>query len=105
MMPADPAMILTFVVIVVTIGLYALERYALEAVALAAVVALLVVFSVFPVATATGASFGPAEILAGFANPALVTVICLLIVGQALFQTNALETPVQSESDSPHSKY
>ena len=95
MMPADPAMILTFVVIVVTIGLYALERYALEAVALSAVVALLVIFSVFPVPTATGEDFGAAEILAGFANPALVTVICLLIVGQALFQTNALETPAK----------
>lgn len=95
MLPADPAMLLTLAVIAVTIGLYALERHALEAVALGAVVALLAIFTAFPVTTADGTPFGSTEILAGFANPALVTVICLLIVGQGLFQTNALETPAK----------
>ena len=93
MLPADPAMILTFVVIVFTIVLYALERVALEAVALGSVVAFLLIFSVFE--PATGGTIGPSELLAGFANPALVTVICLLIVGQGLFQTDALERPAK----------
>lgn len=93
MLPADPAMILTFVVIVFTIVLYALERFALEAVALGSVVAFLLIFSVFE--PAGGGTIGPGELLAGFANPALVTVICLLIVGQGLFQTDALERPAK----------
>ncbi|WP_029056830.1 SLC13 family permease [Stappia stellulata] len=91
MLPADPAMILTFVVIVATIVLYAMERFALEYVALGSLVALMVIFTVFPGET----GIGPGELLAGFANPALVTVTCLLIVGQALFQTDALEKPAQ----------
>eukprot|EP00873_Tetraselmis_striata_P035841 jgi/Tetstr1/456105/TSEL_042874.t1 len=91
MQPADPAMILTLVVIVATIVLYAMERYALEYVALGSLVALMITFTVFPGET----GIGPAELLAGFANPALVTVTCLLIVGHALFQTDALEKPAQ----------
>lgn len=39
MLPIDPAMLLTFVVIVATVVLYALERVALEVVALGSVVA------------------------------------------------------------------
>ncbi|MHC5653884.1 SLC13 family permease [Stappia sp.] len=94
MMPADPAMILTLVVIVVTIVLYATERFALEAIALGSIVAFLAIFTAFP-ANLGGTPFGAAQILAGFANPALITVICLLIVGQGLFQTNALERPAK----------
>lgn len=91
MLPADPAMILTLVVIVATIVLYALERQPMEYVALGSLVALLAIFTAFP----GDSGIGPAELLAGFANPALVTVICLLIVGQGLFQTDALEKPAQ----------
>ena len=35
------------------------------------------------------------ELLAGFSNPALLTVLALLIIGQALFQTDALDAPAQ----------
>ncbi|MBO0345976.1 SLC13 family permease [Roseibium limicola] len=82
----DLPMALTFMVVAATIVLYALERIAIETVAVGAVVALMVIFSIFPNEAVT-----PAGLLSGFANPALITVICLLIIGQGLFQTDALE--------------
>ena len=81
MLPADPAMLLTFVVIVVTVVLYAMERLALEVVALGSVVAFLLIFTFFQPADPS-VTVSASELLSGFANPALVTVICLLIVGQ-----------------------
>ncbi|MES0879432.1 SLC13 family permease [Roseibium sp. SCP14] len=92
----DIAMALTFVVIASTVVLYALERYSIEAVALGSVSAFIVIFSIFPVTTADGTSVTTADFLAGFANPALITVICLLIIGQGLFQTDALEGPAKT---------
>ncbi|MBC2859315.1 SLC13 family permease [Stappia sp. 28M-7] len=94
MLLADPAMLLTFVVIVITVVLYAMERLALEVVALGSVVAFLLIFSFFQPADPS-VTIGASELLSGFANPALVTVTCLLIVGQGLFQTDALEKPAK----------
>lgn len=91
----DIAMALTFVVIASTVILYALERYAIEVIALGSVVSLAAIFTVFPVETAKG-PVTTADFLLGFANPALITVLCLLIIGQGLFQTNALENPAQA---------
>jgi len=90
------AMALTFVVIASTVVLYALERYAIETVALGSVTAFIVIFYVFPVTAPDGRTIRTADFLAGFANPALITVICLLIIGQGLFQTDALEAPAKS---------
>ena len=36
---------------------------------------------------------GPDELLAGFSNQALITVLAMLVVGQGLFHTDALERP------------
>lgn len=91
----DVAMALTFVVIASTVVLYALERYSIEVIALGSVVSLAAIFTFFPVQTERG-PVTTADFLAGFANPALVTIICLLIIGQGLFQTNALEGPAQA---------
>lgn len=37
----------------------------------------------------------PRDLLAGFANPALITIMALLIIGQGMFQTGALDTPTR----------
>ncbi|MBO6756039.1 MAG: SLC13 family permease [Roseibium sp.] len=95
MQSVDMAMALTFLVIASSVVLYALERYAIEIVALGSVVAFIVIFTVLPVDNGSG-MITPADFLAGFANPALITVICLLIIGQALFQTDALEGPAKA---------
>lgn len=94
MLAIDIPMALTFLVLAVTVLLYSTERYSIEAVALGSVVAFIVLFTVFPVASDDG-FITPSDILLGFSNPALITVICLLIIGQGLFQTDALEKPAQ----------
>ena len=82
----------TFAVIGVAVVLFALERAAIEVISLGVIIALLLLFYFFPV---TGPSGLPAitheAILAGFANPALITILALLVIGQALHQTGALE--------------
>ena len=92
---ADIAMALTFVVIASTVVLYASERFPIETIALGSVVSLIVIFTIIPVGTADG-PVTTADFLVGFANPALITVICLLIIGQGLFQTDALEKPAKA---------
>ncbi|WP_420411085.1 SLC13 family permease [Roseibium sp.] len=92
----DIAMVLTFVVIAATVVLYALERYPIETVALGSVSAFIVLFTVIPVTQSDGSIVTTSDFLTGFANPALITVICLLIIGQGLFQTDALEGPAKA---------
>lgn len=94
MAAADLPMLLTFAVIAVTITLYALELYSIEAISLGSLVSFILIFTFFPLQD-SDQTFGVSELLAGFANPALVTVLALLVIGQALFQTDALERPVQ----------
>ncbi|MEC9343962.1 MAG: SLC13 family permease, partial [Pseudomonadota bacterium] len=83
------AMWATIAIISVTVACYAVERWPIESVSLASIGAFLLLFSILP--EGTGPS--PGELVAGFAHPALVTVLALLIVGQALFNTDALDTP------------
>jgi di/tricarboxylate transporter len=92
----DIHMWVSFVVIVVTIAGYALERFPLEGVALGSLAALLLFFGLFPYETAAGRLLAPEMLLIGFANPALITVIALLIVGQGLFATDAMEVPART---------
>ncbi|PVB63264.1 SLC13 family permease [Labrenzia sp. 011] len=92
----DIAMALTFLVIASTVVLYAIERYSIETIALGSVAAFIVIFSVIPVTRPDGTPVVAGDFLAGFSNPALITVICLLIIGQGLFQTDALEGPAKT---------
>ncbi|MEZ5872622.1 MAG: SLC13 family permease [Nitratireductor sp.] len=84
---SDFAMWATFAIIIATITAYAIEKWSIEAVSLAAVAAFLIVFGLDD---SNGAP-GPGDIVAGFANPALISVLSLLIIGQGLFQTDALD--------------
>ena len=84
----------TFAIILCTIVAFAIERWAIELVSLAAVVAFVLLFSAFPMQGGPTEVL-PADLLAGFANPALATVLALLIIGQALFNTDALEKPTK----------
>ena len=70
---------------------YAWERVSLEMTSIAVVVALLLLFHFFPLADAAGAgALSPAALLSGFANPALITVMALLVIGHGVFLTDAL---------------
>ncbi len=77
----------------VVVVLYASERFSIELVSLAALTGLLLFFSFFPVLDAEGTNLlTPADLLAGFANPALLAIIALLVVGQGLLHSGAFDT-------------
>ncbi len=83
---------LTFALIGVTLILYATERLPLEVTALGVICALLITFHVAPIADGDGINqLNAVQLLAGFANPALITVVALLVLGQGLAQTGVLE--------------
>ncbi len=94
-MAAAPTLLtwLTYAAIVAMIVAYALERWAIEIVSLVALVGWLVLFWAVPMLAGTRSPLGPDDLLAGLANPALITVLALLVVGQGLFHTDALEKP------------
>lgn len=80
----------------VTIIFYMLDRWSMELVSICVIAALLLLFSL-PGATASdGTEVSVAVLLSGFANPALITIMALLVVGQGLFQTGALEGPTKA---------
>lgn len=79
-------------IVAVAIVFYVWEKFAIEVVSAVIVAAILVFFQVFPLAENNPDA---AAILAGFANPALLTIMALLVVGQGIFQTGAMEGPTQ----------
>ena len=85
----------TYALIVLSVVGYAMERWPIEAVAAASLSAFLLLFSVLPFADASGQMVTSADLLSGFANPALITVLALLIVGQGLFATDAMARPTR----------
>jgi di/tricarboxylate transporter len=88
-------MLASLAIVVVSIGLYASDKWSMELVSMGIIVALLLLF-VLPGATAMdGSPVRAAALLEGFGNPALITIMALLVVGQGLFQTGALEGPTR----------
>ncbi len=82
----------TFAIIVGALVLYALERYPMEITSIGVICALLVFFHFFPVAEPIGGGRVDAvRLLQGFANPALITVVALLVMGQGLVRTGILD--------------
>ncbi len=88
---------MTFAVITCTIVAFASEKWSIEGVSLATLVALLCLFSLVPQSSQTPVT--APDLLMGFANPALITVLALLVIGQALFNTDALERPAEALSN------
>lgn len=87
---------LTFLIILGAIISYALDRIPLETTSVLTVVALLLLFNLMPLRAASGAEvLDTRDVLAGFADPALFAIIALLIVGQGLIQTGALDGAAQ----------
>lgn len=80
-----------FMLIVVALALYATEKLSFELTSLAVICALLLLFHFAPIPGPNGFNrMGPERILSGFANPALITVLALLVVGDGLSRTGAL---------------
>lgn len=85
-------MMATLLVIAISTVLYATERYSIEAISLGVLAAYLVIFEIIGLPARDG-TLGAAEILSGFANTGLITITALLVVGQGLYHTDALERP------------
>ncbi|MGE0847329.1 MAG: SLC13 family permease [Flavobacteriaceae bacterium] len=85
--------IITILIVVAAIAAYAMEdRIPLEVTAIGTVAVLLLLFELIPLTDAAGRRMvTPESLLAGFANPALVTVMALLVIGQGLVRTGALD--------------
>jgi len=80
-----------FILIAVALAFYATEKLSFELTSLAVICALLLLFHFTPVPGPDGLNrMGPERILSGFANPALVTVLALLVIGDGLSRTGAL---------------
>jgi di/tricarboxylate transporter len=78
-------------VVVLGLFLFSSSRISMESSGLAVLTALVVGFQIFPYEGEYGA-LGPADFLNGFANPALITIVALLICSKALEVTGALHT-------------
>lgn len=88
---------LVFATIVAAIAAYSVDRIPLEISSFASVVLLMVLFYAFPVVNDAGEPVVTnRDLLIGFADPALITIMALLVVGQALVQTGALNGPAQT---------
>ncbi|WP_316859627.1 SLC13 family permease [uncultured Cohaesibacter sp.] len=86
---------LTFAVIFFSIVFYSLEYFSIEITALGSLLSLMLIFVGLPSSSEAAGLVTLDDLLAGFANPALLSVLALLIIGQGLFQTDALDSPAQ----------
>lgn len=87
---------LTFATIAVAVGFYAAGRVSMELTSLFTVGSLMVFFHLFPVTNAAGdVTLSTSQLLSGFASPALFAILALLVIGQGLFISGALEGPTR----------
>ncbi|HXI87714.1 MAG TPA: SLC13 family permease, partial [Parvularculaceae bacterium] len=86
----------TLAIIVVTIILYASDRFSIELIASGSLAALLLLFYAAPLLDDAGKPLlTTTALLAGFASPGLIAIMCLLIIGQGVFQSGAMELPTK----------
>lgn len=80
-----------FGLIGLAIALFMSERVALEISAMIILSLLMLFFEIMPLTGEDGSSIlSTSELLQGFANPALIAVMALLVLGQAVIRTGAL---------------
>jgi len=88
----------TFALIAGAIVLYAIERFPLEQTSLALLTSLLLLFHFAPLeigGNGAGTNLDARALLAGFADPALIAVLALMVVGQGLIRTGALDESIR----------
>ncbi len=98
-MIAELHMWVGFAIILVAMVAYASERVSMELTSLLVIISLMLLFTFVPLLSADGTPvLQNADILAGFANPALITIMALLVMAQGLFQSGALEKLIEQAS-------
>lgn len=99
LLASDFHMWLTIAVIIGAVIMFAWDRIPMEATSLLIVVTLMLVFSLIPMRDGSGETILSLEmLLSGFSNPALIAVIALLVMGQGLFHSGALESLIDKAS-------
>ncbi|WP_300379004.1 SLC13 family permease [Henriciella sp.] len=93
---SDWPMWASLLAVLATIVLYMLDRWSMEIVSIGVVAMFLVIFSLPGAIGADGEPITSADLLSGFGNPALITIMALLVVGQGLFQTGAIDGPTKA---------
>lgn len=84
---------ITLALTTVVVVLYVTEWVSLEMTSLGTLAVLLMFFQLVPLVDAFGTPLvTAADLLAGFSNPALLTVLALLVVGEGLIRTGALDS-------------
>ena len=83
-------------VVLAAICFYMFDRWSMELVSVCVIAALLVLFTLPGAHGEDGTPISAQDLLSGFGNPALITIMALLVVGQGLFQTGALEGPTKA---------
>lgn len=90
-MPIEFHMWFGIILTLLSVYSFAKEKISLEMTALSIVAILLIYGQIFPLNDAAGNNqLDPNDLLAGFANPSLMAVLALLIMGQGMLQTEAL---------------
>lgn len=79
------------IMIAVALFLFARDNIPLETTSLVVLVVLAIGFQIFPYEAADGEVLSPSDFFLGFGNRALIAVSALMIVGQGLISTGALE--------------
>ncbi len=82
-------------VVIIATAFYLRDRLSMEVTSIGIIIALIGLFSLPTATDISGQTVLPSELLAGFSNPALIAIMALLVVGQGIFQTGAIEGPTQ----------
>ena len=80
----------TMAMVAVSVAVYCRDKYSIEAASVGIITAFIAFFSFFTPEGVEGLT--PGDLMSGFADPALITIMALLVIGQGMFQTGALES-------------
>lgn len=87
-LPETIQMWVVFAIVAIGVYLYVRERFSIESISVGLIFSLMIFGNLF---APPEQGLDSAAMLSGFAAPALITIMALLVVGQGLFQTGALE--------------
>lgn len=94
MVVPGPHAVAVLLIAVVAFYLYTRPAIRMELVALLLLVALVLTFHLFPLQHGTE-RISDIDVLSGFGHPALIAILCLMILGRGLLMTGALEPIVR----------
>ncbi len=91
MVSVQPHAVAVMILTGVALVMFAIEKIPLQTSSLFVIVALLAIFHVFPYTMPDGQVFPVKQFFSGFANEALIAVCALMVAGQAMVRTGAME--------------